>query len=574
MSLSTGSMPRHTGFPHALIRASRESLNVISLILFEIALNGEHFVGKNAVSDGDVQRFEIVAHRNAHGFIGHFNQVLVRAGAFVAHEERDFAHFVRLDFLESLFAVKVRRDDRVALEAQEVNLLDEVYVALERNAEERARGTAHDLGIERIHRSLAENDAGGFKAEARAENRAGVARGLYGVHQRDDAAAVFVVGLDARDAAHGDDFLRGDRGGKFLHLFRSECVHGDREFARLRDDRIVRFFVCNVNADDEIAVVVDHFLRDARAFRKEPSFAFTALFGGECEKLAEPRRVRGVFFRFGVDYRSVRLGEDRFLVARKIRAVRRIFGNRSLAEHRSAVAEVAAAFIAVAVRTAFAVAERSAFAVRGSGIAVAVRAAFAVRGPGVAVAVRAAFAVRGPGVAVAVGAAFAVRGPGVAVAVRAAFTVRRTCSAVTVGAAFTVAERFAFTVGPAFTVRGPGVAVAFRPAFAAESVRIIDFRAAAEAVVRGIVAHAEFALECLAESAARMFRRCGIFGALVVLCGRLVLIFFLFLRIFVCHNCSSILSAMDLPSMPSFLYRSWTFPCSTNPSGRPKRRRR
>src|SRR5574344_1217283 len=544
MSLSTGSMPRHTGFPHALIRASRESLNVISLILFEIALNGEHFVGKNAVSDGDVQRFEIVAHRNAHGFIGHFNQVLVRAGAFVAHEERDFAHFVRLDFLESLFAVKVRRDDRVALEAQEVNLLDEVYVALERNAEERARGTAHDLGIERIHRSLAENDAGGFKAEARAENRAEVARVLYGVHQRDDAAAVFVVGLDARDAAHGDDFLRGDRGGKFLHLFRSECVHGDREFARLRDDRIVRFFVCNVNADDEIAVVVDHFLRDARAFRKEPSFAFTALFGGECEKLAEPRRVRGVFFRFGVDYRSVRLGEDRFLVARKIRAVRRIFGNRSLAEHRSAVAEVAAAFIAVAVRTAFAVAERSAFAVRGSGIAVAVRAAFAVRGPGVAV------------------------------AVRAAFTVRRTCSAVTVGAAFTVAERFAFTVGPAFTVRGPGVAVAFRPAFAAESVRIIDFRAAAEAVVRGIVAHAEFALECLAESAARMFRRCGIFGALVVLCGRLVLIFFLFLRIFVCHNCSSILSAMDLPSMPSFLYRSWTFPCSTNPSGRPKRRRR
>src|SRR5574344_2185168 len=544
MSLSTGSMPRHTGFPHALIRASRESLNVISLILFEIALNGEHFVGKNAVSDGDVQRFEIVAHRNAHGFIGHFNQVLVRAGAFVAHEERDFAHFVRLDFLESLFAVKVRRDDRVALEAQEVNLLDEVYVALERNAEERARGTAHDLGIERIHRSLAENDAGGFKAEARAENRAEVARVLYGVHQRDDAAAVFVVGLDARDAAHGDDFLRGDRGGKFLHLFRSECVHGDREFARLRDDRIVRFFVCNVNADDEIAVVVDHFLRDARAFRKEPSFAFTALFGGECEKLAEPRRVRGVFFRFGVDYRSVRLGEDRFLVARKIRAVRRIFGNRSLAEHRSAVAEVAAAFIAVAVRTAFAVAERSAFAVRGSGIAVAVRAAFAVRGPGVAV------------------------------AVRAAFTVRRTCSAVTVGAAFTVAERFAFTVGPAFTVRGPGVAVAFRPAFAAESVRIIDFRAAAEAVVRGIVAHAEFALECLAESAARMFRRCGIFGALVVLCGRLVLIFFLFLRIFVCHNCSSILSAMDLPSMPSFLYRSWTFPCSTNPSGRPKRRKR
>src|SRR5574344_2088466 len=544
MSLSTGSMPRHTGFPHALIRASRESLNVISLILFEIALNGEHFVGKNAVSDGDVQRFEIVAHRNAHGFIGHFNQVLVRAGAFVAHEERDFAHFVRLDFLESLFAVKVRRDDRVALEAQEVNLLDEVYVALERNAEERARGTAHDLGIERIHRSLAENDAGGFKAEARAENRAEVARVLYGVHQRDDAAAVFVVGLDARDAAHGDDFLRGDRGGKFLHLFRSECVHGDREFARLRDDRIVRFFVCNVNADDEIAVVVDHFLRDARAFRKEPSFAFTALFGGECEKLAEPRRVRGVFFRFGVDYRSVRLGEDRFLVARKIRAVRRIFGNRSLAEHRSAVAEVAAAFIAVAVRTAFAVAERSAFAVRG------------------------------PGVAVAVGAAFAVRGPGVAVAVRAAFTVRRTCSAVTVGAAFTVAERFAFTVGPAFTVRGPGVAVAFRPAFAAESVRIIDFRAAAEAVVRGIVAHAEFALECLAESAARMFRRCGIFGALVVLCGRLVLIFFLFLRIFVCHNCSSILSAMDLPSMPSFLYRSWTFPCSTNPSGRPKRRKR
>src|SRR5574344_44581 len=560
MSLSTGSMPRHTGFPHALIRASRESLNVISLILFEIALNGEHFVGKNAVSDGDVQRFEIVAHRNAHGFIGHFNQVLVRAGAFVAHEERDFAHFVRLDFLESLFAVKVRRDDRVALEAQEVNLLDEVYVALERNAEERARGTAHDLGIERIHRSLAENDAGGFKAEARAENRAEVARVLYGVHQRDDAAAVFVVGLDARDAAHGDDFLRGDRGGKFLHLFRSECVHGDREFARLRDDRIVRFFVCNVNADDEIAVVVDHFLRDARSFRKEPSFAFTALFGGECEKLAEPRRVRGVFFRFGVDYRSVRLGEDRFLVARKIRAVRRIFGNRSLAEHRSAVAEVAAAFIAVAVRTAFAVAERSAFAVRGSGIAVAVRAAFAVRGPGVAVAVRAAFAVRGPGVAVAVGAAFAVRGPGVAVAVRAAFTVRRTCSAVTVGAAFTVAERFAFTVGPAFTVRGPGVAVAFR--------------AAVEAVVRGIVAHAECALECLAESAARMFRRCGIFGALVVLCGRLVLIFFLFLRIFVCHNCSSILSAMDLPSMPSFLYRSWTFPCSTNPSGRPKRRRR
>src|SRR5574344_1775116 len=544
MSLSTGSMPRHTGFPHALIRASRESLNVISLILFEIALNGEHFVGKNAVSDGDVQRFEIVAHRNAHGFIGHFNQVLVRAGAFVAHEERDFAHFVRLDFLESLFAVKVRRDDRVALEAQEVNLLDEVYVALERNAEERARGTAHDLGIERIHRSLAENDAGGFKAEARAENRAEVARVLYGVHQRDDAAAVFVVGLDARDAAHGDDFLRGDRGGKFLHLFRSECVHGDREFARLRDDRIVRFFVCNVNADDEIAVVVDHFLRDARAFRKEPSFAFTALFGGECEKLAEPRRVRGVFFRFGVDYRSVRLGEDRFLVARKIRAVRRIFGNRSLAEHRSAVAEVAAAFIAVAVRTAFAVAERSAFAVRGSGIAVAVRAAFTVRGPGVAVAVRAAFAVRGPGIAVAV------------------------------GTAFTVAERFAFTVGPAFTVRGPGVAVAFRPAFAAESVRIIDFRAAAEAVVRGIVAHAEFALECLAESAARMFRRCGIFGALVVLCGRLVLIFFLFLRIFVCHNCSSILSAMDLPSMPSFLYRSWTFPCSTNPSGRPKRRKR
>src|SRR5574344_2671573 len=544
MSLSTGSMPRHTGFPHALIRASRESLNVISLILFEIALNGEHFVGKNAVSDGDVQRFEIVAHRNAHGFIGHFNQVLVRAGAFVAHEERDFAHFVRLDFLESLFAVKVRRDDRVALEAQEVNLLDEVYVALERNAEERARGTAHDLGIERIHRSLAENDAGGFKAEARAENRAEVARVLYGVHQRDDAAAVFVVGLDARDAAHGDDFLRGDRGGKFLHLFRSECVHGDREFARLRDDRIVRFFVCNVNADDEIAVVVDHFLCDARAFRKEPSFAFTALFGGECEKLAEPRRVRGVFFRFGVDYRSVRLGEDRFLVARKIRAVRRIFGNRSLAEHRSAVAEVAAAFIAVAVRTAFAVAERSAFAVRGSGIAVAVRAAFTVRGPGVAVAVRAAFAVRGPGIAVAV------------------------------GTAFTVAERFAFTVGPAFTVRGPGVAVAFRPAFAAESVRIIDFRAAAEAVVRGIVAHAEFALECLAESAARMFRRCGIFGALVVLCGRLVLIFFLFLRIFVCHNCSSILSAMDLPSMPSFLYRSWTFPCSTNPSGRPKRRKR
>src|SRR5574344_595307 len=544
MSLSTGSMPRHTGFPHALIRASRESLNVISLILFEIALNGEHFVGKNAVSDGDVQRFEIVAHRNAHGFIGHFNQVLVRAGAFVAHEERDFAHFVRLDFLESLFAVKVRRDDRVALEAQEVNLLDEVYVALERNAEERARGTAHDLGIERIHRSLAENDAGGFKAEARAENRAEVARVLYGVHQRDDAAAVFVVGLDARDAAHGDDFLRGDRGGKFLHLFRSECVHGDREFARLRDDRIVRFFVCNVNADDEIAVVVDHFLRDARAFRKEPSFAFTALFGGECEKLAEPRRVRGVFFRFGVDYRSVRLGEDRFLVARKSRAVRRIFGNRSLAEHRSAVAEVAAAFIAVAVRTAFAVAVRAAFAVRGSGIAVAVGAAFAVRGPGVAV---------------AVGAAFAVRGPGVAVAVRAAFT---------------VAERFAFTVGPAFTVRGPGVAVAFRPAFAAESVRIIDFRAAAEAVVRGIVAHAEFALECLAESAARMFRRCGIFGALVVLCGRLVLIFFLFLRIFVCHNCSSILSAMDLPSMPSFLYRSWTFPCSTNPSGRPKRRKR
>src|SRR5574344_18936 len=559
MSLSTGSMPRHTGFPHALIRASRESLNVISLILFEIALNGEHFVGKNAVSDGDVQRFEIVAHRNAHGFIGHFNQVLVRAGAFVAHEERDFAHFVRLDFLESLFAVKVRRDDRVALEAQEVNLLDEVYVALERNAEERARGTAHDLGIERIHRSLAENDAGGFKAEARAENRAEVARVLYGVHQRDDAAAVFVVGLDARDAAHGDDFLRGDRGGKFLHLFRSECVHGDREFARLRDDRIVRFFVCNVNADDEIAVVVDHFLRDARAFRKEPSFAFTALFGGECEKLAEPRRVRGVFFRFGVDYRSVRLGEDRFLVARKIRAVRRIFGNRSLAEHRSAVAEVAAAFIAVAVRTAFAVAERSAFAVRGSGIAVAVRAAFTVRGPGVAVAVR---------------AAFAACGPAVAVAVRAAFTARRTCSEVTVGAAFTVAERFAFTVGPAFTVRGPGVAVAFRPAFAAESVRIIDFRAAAEAVVRGIVAHAEFALECLAESAARMFRRCGIFGALVVLCGRLVLIFFLFLRIFVCHNCSSILSAMDLPSMPSFLYRSWTFPCSTNPSGRPKRRKR
>src|SRR5574344_3128940 len=544
MSLSTGSMPRHTGFPHALIRASRESLNVISLILFEIALNGEHFVGKNAVSDGDVQRFEIVAHRNAHGFIGHFNQVLVRAGAFVAHEERDFAHFVRLDFLESLFAVKVRRDDRVALEAQEVNLLDEVYVALERNAEERARGTAHDLGIERIHRSLAENDAGGFKAEARAENRAEVARVLYGVHQRDDAAAVFVVGLDARDAAHGDDFLRGDRGGKFLHLFRSECVHGDREFARLRDDRIVRFFVCNVNADDEIAVVVDHFLCDARAFRKEPSFAFTALFGGECEKLAEPRRVRGVFFRFGVDYRRVRLGEDRFLVARKIRAVRRIFGNRSLAEPRSAVAEVAAAFIAVAVRTAFAVAERSAFAVRGSGIAVAVRAAFTVRGPGVAVAVRAAFAVRGPGIAVAV------------------------------GTAFTVAERFAFTVGPAFTVRGPGVAVAFRPAFAAESVRIIDFRAAAEAVVRGIVAHAEFALECLAESAARMFRRCGIFGALVVLCGRLVLIFFLFLRIFVCHNCSSILSAMDLPSMPSFLYRSWTFPCSTNPSGRPKRRKR
>src|SRR5574344_74941 len=559
MSLSTGSMPRHTGFPHALIRASRESLNVISLILFEIALNGEHFVGKNAVSDGDVQRFEIVAHRNAHGFIGHFNQVLVRAGAFVAHEERDFAHFVRLDFLESLFAVKVRRDDRVALEAQEVNLLDEVYVALERNAEERARGTAHDLGIERIHRSLAENDAGGFKAEARAENRAEVARVLYGVHQRDDAAAVFVVGLDARDAAHGDDFLRGDRGGKFLHLFRSECVHGDREFARLRDDRIVRFFVCNVNADDEIAVVVDHFLRDARAFRKEPSFAFTALFGGECEKLAEPRRVRGVFFRFGVDYRSVRLGEDRFLVARKSRAVRRIFGNRSLAEHRSAVAEVAAAFIAVAVRTAFAVAERSAFAVGACGNAGAVRAACTVRGPGDAVAVR---------------AAFAVRGPGVAVAVRAAFTVRRTCSAVTVGAAFTVAERFAFTVGPAFTVRGPGVAVAFRPAFAAESVRIIDFRAAAEAVVRGIVAHAEFALECLAESAARMFRRCGIFGALVVLCGRLVLIFFLFLRIFVCHNCSSILSAMDLPSMPSFLYRSWTFPCSTNPSGRPKRRKR
>ena len=46
------------------------------------------------------------------------------------------------------------------------------------------------------------------------------------------------------------------------------------------------------------------------------------------------------------------------------------------------------------------------------------------------------------------------------------------------------------------------------------------------------------------------------------------------LVVFFCHKFSNNLFAMDFPSIPSIWYRSFTWPCSTNPSGKPKRKRR
>ncbi len=109
--------------------------------------------------DSHVQGFKFAAHRNLHRFVGKFDEVRVRASTFVTHEERHLAELVLRNLAEGLLGMQIRCDDGVTLAAQEVDLVHEIHVEFKRNAEERARGTAHNLRVERAHGTTTENHA-------------------------------------------------------------------------------------------------------------------------------------------------------------------------------------------------------------------------------------------------------------------------------------------------------------------------------------------------------------------------------------------------------------------------------
>ena len=108
---------------------------------------------------------------------------------------------------------------------QLVDDFDQIPVLFKWNPKECARGTADDFGVERIDRTLADDDSRRVEPEAGAEDGTEIAGILNGIDERQNAAALFVVRFGAGGAANGDNALRGHCRREALQLFFADNVN-------------------------------------------------------------------------------------------------------------------------------------------------------------------------------------------------------------------------------------------------------------------------------------------------------------------------------------------------------------